>query len=133
MRRIRKLAKLVYDRLKHLPWRTIHAHGTYQHGRIDSPEVMVNDREYDLQIENHDLFVKVVVRIGGQVIYPGGKYLRWWPWAWERRVYRRVIQKDQYNGIEIVPCDSVIEDDIAALTPPKPDRSRRGRLTVYKD
>jgi hypothetical protein len=127
-RRIRKLAKLVYDQVKRQSWRTIDTPGYYGGGgKIDSPEVMVNGREYDLQMKRDGWSLHVTVRVGGKVVYPGGKYHVFWRWAWEKKVFRRVLQNSY--GIDITPCRTVMEDDIAALTPPKPERGS-GRLSL---
>jgi hypothetical protein len=134
--RLRKLSKLIYDKVKRLPWRVDkHVVSTYQHGKIDSPEVMVNGREYDIQMEDHGLFLKVYVRVreagadtGQRTVYPGGVYFRWWPWAWERQVYRRVYHEHGYTLL-IAPCDDVLDADIAALSPPSPG-GERGALSL---
>jgi len=131
MRRIRKLARLLYDKLKSQPWRTIETAGYGTKGKIDSPEVWVNGREYDLQMRHDGLFLAVTVRVGGMVIYPGGKYHMTWPWCWEKKVFRRVIMDYNNRSTTVIPDDDVLDADIAALSPPKagPDG---GRLSLEK-
>ena len=115
MSRLRKLAKLVYDQVKHLPWRTVNMPTPWNPGLIDSPEVTVNGKNYDLRIKG-SWPLEVQVQADGRVLYPGGTYHRYWPWAWEREVFDRVAQDRSYE-LKIIPCDSVIDSDIAALTP----------------
>ena len=116
MSRLRKLSRAIYEQVKHLPWKTLREENRYQRGLIHSPEVTVNGREYNLQMELDWFILTVSVRVNGMALYPGGSYTVWWRWRWEKEVYRRVAH-DRGWDVLIIPCDDVLDSDLAALSP----------------
>lgn len=121
MSQLKELAKRIYKKVKTQPWRTLRRLDYTNDPQIGSLPLIVNGQECELRITNYQrsffsLRLEVMVLVDSRTHYPGGVYNRWWPWAWERRVFNRVIQKS-YDTL-IIPCDSVQEGLVDALGPP---------------
>jgi len=115
-RRLKRLSRLIYGKVKHLPWRTIDTPSAYNYNNtpeIDSPNIDINGQSWDLRFEKDGPTLTVKVRVNGETHFPGGEYIRFLPWAWEWRVFRRVLQDS--TQIEVVPCNTAQTNVITVL------------------